>query len=120
MFEKVTEIVNLTPHMVNIWRGSDVIVIPTSGNVARIQIQSKNCGECCGVPVVRSTDRKVIGLPAPKNGTVFLVSSVVAKAVCRPDVLSPDTTDEGVIRDGNGNIAAVKRLQLFCDEVELL
>jgi len=115
VFEQVTELVNLTPHVVNVWMGTEVRIIPPSGNVARIQIQSEDSGKVCGIPVVRSTDIRVLGLPRPKEDTVYLVSSVVAKSVRRPDVLSPDTTDDGVIRDGaTGRITAVKRLQVFC------
>jgi len=121
LFKHVEEIINLTPHTINIWTGGDSVkVIPASGNVARIQIQSQNIGSCLGIPVVRSVDRKVLGLPEMKKGVVFLVSSGFAKSVCRPDVLSPDTTDDGVIRDGNGNIQAVKRLQCFCTDSEIL
>lgn len=121
MFENVEEIVNLTPHIINVWMGSEVRIIPTSGSVARIRIQSKNCGTVMGVPVVLSTDGSVVGLPAPKRGVVYLVSSVVAKSVRRPDVLSPDTTDDGVIRDGaTGMITAVKRLQCFCTDTEIV
>jgi hypothetical protein len=121
MFEDVEEIVNLTPHIINVWMGSEVRIIPPSGKVARIRIQSQFCGNVMGVPVVMSTNGAVVGLPAPERGKVFLVSSVVAKAVMRPDVLSPDTTDDGVIRDGaTGLITAVKRLQCFCPETEIV
>lgn len=117
MFENVDDVVNLTPHQLSFWLGNEVRVIPPSGNVARLRISSTECGSVCGIPVVRSRDERVIGLPSPKNGVIFLVSSIVAKVVRRPDVLSPDTTDDGVIRDGATNrITAVKRLQLFCDE----
>jgi hypothetical protein len=121
LFESVKKVVNLTPHVVNIWLGTDkVTVIPPSGGVARIWMQSKPCGDVCGIPVVMQTERKVLGLPSPEDGVVFLVSSVVAKSVNRADVLSPDTTDDGVIRDGNGNIRAVKRLQCFCPDTEVI
>lgn len=121
MFENVEEIVNLTPHVINVWMGSEVRIIPPSGSVARIRIKSENFGAVMGVPVVLSTDGSVVGLPPPKRGVVFLVSSVVAKSVKRPDVLSPDTTDDGVIRDGaTGLITAVKRLQCFCPDQEII
>jgi hypothetical protein len=121
MFENVEEIVNLTHHVINVWMGSEVRIIPPSGGVARLRIQSKNCGTVMGIPVVMSTDGSIVGLPAPKQGTIYLVSSVVAKSVRRPDVLSPDTTDDGVLRDGaTGLITAVKRLQCFCPETEIV
>jgi hypothetical protein len=120
MFEHVTELVNLTPHEVNIWMGNEVRDIPPSGNVARLHMVSKNCGTVLGIPVVSSVGRRIVGLPEPKKNVVYIVSSVIAREVKRPDVLSPDTTDDGVIRDGAGNIKAVTRFQLFCDDTEII
>jgi hypothetical protein len=125
MFESVTELVNLTPHEVNIWMKGEkttfrVVDIPPSGNVARLHMVSKNCGKVLGIPVVSSVGRKIVGLPAPKKGVAYIVSSVIAREVKRPDVLAPDTTDDGVIRDGAGNIMAVSRFQLFCEDTEVL
>jgi hypothetical protein len=116
MFGGVTKLVNLTPHEINIWRGPD---IPPSGSVARMQIEAKQCGTVMNIPVVHSQSRRITGLPTPKKGVIYLVSSTIAKEVQRPDVLAPDTTDGGVIRDGNGRIVAVTRLQLFCNESEI-
>jgi hypothetical protein len=121
MFEGVTELVNLTPHEINVWVKGEktttrVIDVPPSGNVARLHLTVKDVGTVCGIPVVTSKGgRKVIGLPPSKDGVVYLVSSVIAREVRRPDVLCPDTTDDGVIRDGSGNIKAVTRFQLFAE-----
>lgn len=115
MFEEITEIVNLTPHEINIWHGKVVKDIPPSGNVARLHITSRKVGELMGIPVYRSSGRRVLNLPAPKKGVIYLVSSVIAKEVRRPDVLCPDTTDEGVLRDGAGNIKGVTRLQCYAE-----
>lgn len=120
MFEHVDQLINLTPHEVNIWMGNEVRDIPPSGNVARLHMVSKNCGTVLGIPVVSSVGRKIVGLPEPRKNTVYIVSSVIAREVKRPDVLSPDTTDDGVIRDGAGNIKAVTRFQSFCTETEII
>jgi hypothetical protein len=120
MFESTKEVVNLTPHEINIWIKGDqspnkIIDIPPSGNVARLHIKVTDVGKVLNIPVVHSVGRRVIGLPEPHDGVIYLVSSTVAREVKRSDVLCPDTTDDGVIRDGAGNIVAVTRFQLFWD-----
>jgi len=123
MFESVEDAVNLTPHEINVWvkdGQTTVIDIPPSGNVARLHLTTKPVGKVFGIPVVRSIGRKIVGLPAPKKGVVYLVSSVIAREARRPDVLCPDTTEDGVIRDGSGNIKAVTRFQVFCDDCEMI
>ena len=112
-WSKVTEIVNLTPHEISVMVGDTMKRLPPSGKVVRISSQCEPCGELNGMPVVRCYEGEPRGMPEPKEGTVYLVSSVVAKAIKRKDVLAPDTSDEGVIRDGSGYIMAVKRLQVF-------
>lgn len=112
-WSKVKEVVNLTPHAVTVLTGDIMKTIPPSGKVVRVSQNCEPCGELNGMSVVLCHEGEPRGLPEPKEGTVYLVSSVVAKAVRRRDVLSPDTSDDGVIRDGSGYILAVKRLQVF-------
>ena len=112
-WQKVKEIVNLTPHEVSVMVGDTLKRIPPSGQVVRVTTRCEKCGEIDGMPVVRCHEGEPRGMPEPAEGTVFIVSSVVAKALKRKDVLSPDTSDDGVLRDGNGYIIGVKRLQVF-------
>jgi len=111
-------IVNLTPHEVVVRNGNYEIRIPPSGKVARVQQEFKvfpslknGLGE---IPVVGVARGKIENLPEPKNGTIYIVSGIVLEAVkarsSRIDVFSPDTSPEGVIRDENGKIEAVRRL----------
>ena len=116
-WEKVTEIINLTPHEIAVLCGDTMKRIPTSNKVVRVSVHCEPCGTLMGMPVVSCVEGMIKGLPEPKEGTVYLVSSVVAKILNRQDVLSPDTSDEGSIRDGNGRIIAVKRLQSFGGEM---
>jgi hypothetical protein len=109
----VKDVVNLTPHTVTVLVGDTMKNIPPSGKIVRVSAHCEHCGDIDGMPVVLCHEGEPRGLPEPKEGTVYLVSSVVAKAVKRKDVLSPDTSDDGVIRDGNGYIICVKRLQVF-------
>lgn len=125
MFNDIQEIVNLTPHEVNVWvpregGGKKILDIPPSGNVARMHITAEKAGTVFGIPVVLSVGRKILGLPAPKKGVLYLVSSVIAREVRRPDVVSPDTTDDGAIKDGSGNIVGVTRFQSFCSDTEMV
>lgn len=111
----VKTLVNLTPHEVAIWINDSIKRIPPSGKVVRLNQHCEPCGCVQGIPVSICREGEPKGLPEPEEGTVFLVSSVVAKKVKREDVLCPDTSDDGAIRDGNGYIVAVKRLQCFLD-----
>lgn len=117
-WENVTKFVNLTPHELAFWvKDSEdkesIIRIPKSDKVVRLDNYCEAAGSIMGIPVVRCTEGQPHNLPAPKEGVVYLVSSLVAKKVLRDDVLCPDTSDDGAIRDGNGIIVAVKRLQNF-------
>ena len=116
-YSEIEKVVNLTPHAVRICVGKDNIVIPPSGRIARLRMKSKPHGtvsyEGVNVPISSSGDDGVINAPEYKKGVIYITSSVVAKSLKRDDVLSPDTTDEGVLRDGAGNVFAVTRLQCF-------
>lgn len=93
--------------------GDSIIRIPTSGKVVRVKSMCEAAGFANGIPFSICKDEGVVGMPKPKDGVSYIVSSVVAKALKRSDVYCPDTSDDGVIRDGCGFIVAVKRLQQF-------
>ncbi len=111
--KKDKKFVNLTPHEVRIFDddGNEILCIPPSGQVARIITEQEVVGYLNGIPVVRTTFRDVLNLPEPQPNTVFIVSSLVAQAVKRDDVVAPDTGPESAVRDANGNIVGVKRFQ---------
>ena len=103
-------IVNLTPHTVDIAGFKH----HPSGQVARVSATHeqvgwlvKPFGEDPGVPIYRTSYGEVTGLPAPEEGTIYLVSGMVADA-CRdrPDVFSPATGHKDVVRIG-GQVASV-------------
>jgi hypothetical protein len=112
-YSKVERVINLTMHPVKVFVGKDIIEIPPSGKVARLKVSSKPSGILHGMPVSTTKDEGIINHPEEIPGVVYITSSVVAKHLRREDVLSPDTTDDGVLRDGAGNVFAVKRLQCF-------
>jgi hypothetical protein len=83
------EYVNLTPHMINVHTPEGVRDIPPSGDVARVSSTSELVGFLDGIPLFRTVYGEVTGLPAPRDGEVFVVSGMVAGRVSREDVFSP-------------------------------
>jgi len=105
---------NMTPHTVVIDQGMGFKkgFLP-SGEVARVSTRAVDDGEVKSIPVVRTTFGEVKGLPEEKEGTIYIVSSMVAQACrdTRHDLVSPDTSPESAVRDSDGRIVAVRRLQ---------
>ena len=91
------KIVNLTPHPLVF---SDGRIIESSG-VARCTQSDREVGTFAGLPVVVTTFGAVIDLPAPAEGTAYVVSSITAQACKgRMDVFVPSRP----IRDAQGRI----------------
>jgi hypothetical protein len=65
------------------------------------------------IPVVMADKSQVVNLPSPEEGVINIVSTMVADYVKRPDCLSPDTTQDGIIQNGRDKVWAVRRLQCF-------
>jgi len=82
-------IINLTPHDITIVRDGGTTTIPKSGDVARVSTTAEVVGIIDGIPIYKTVYGDVVGLPEPRPDTFYLVSTLVAQAVKRPDVLSP-------------------------------
>jgi hypothetical protein len=102
--------VNLTPHALNIHTPSSVVTIAPSGEVARVATVSVEAAPVGGVPTVTTTFGEVAGLPDPEEGTVFIVSGMVASAAPRGDVMSPGD----LVRDASGRPIGCKGLRRSC------
>ncbi|MFY9421935.1 MAG: hypothetical protein WAP91_02885 [Bacilli bacterium] len=77
-----------------------ILAIPSSG-VARVSVTSRIIGEVNGFPVRQNTYGEVVNLPDPEEGTVFVVSALVAQAAKdRKDLLVVDDT----VRNEKGQI----------------
>ena len=105
--------VNLTPHAITVRAAGRDVVIPPSGQVARVSVSQTEAGtvevDGIAIPVVANVYGDVVGLPAPEPETVYIVSGLVLSRISnRDDVLAPDT-GATAIRDGNGQIVAVTR-----------
>ncbi len=125
------EYVNLTPHPIRVqvqglyvsgisfmpiapdYMATDIIEIPPSGIVARVEVKQRKIKKEYGVMFVRHEYGEVHGIPEPREKTIYIVSSFVLNAlrrhgVNRDDIVAPDTSPESVIRDDDGNIVAVR------------
>lgn len=97
----VRKILNYTPHVVTIYRGERVLHSYPSLGCARVVTKEEKSASIFGIPIKQITDRDVEGLPAPEEGTIYIVSSIVAwrLAGVRNDLVVPDTYNSGVKTD---------------------
>lgn len=125
----MVRVVNLTPHPVVVV-GEEcpskvqspeeikpyiVATFPPSGKVARVTSSKVKVREVNGIPLYKSVFGEVSGLPDPQPGTIYIVSLLVLQALKgkRDDVVAPDTSPTGAVRDANGRIIAVKGFQVL-------
>lgn len=114
------KLVNLTPHPIRLVGETEVEIGP-SGLVARVKAVTETVGEVVlddgtKFPIVRTKFEGLEGLPDPEPDTFFVASTLVAQAASRlgrHDILAPDTGPESAIRDADGKIVGVRRLQQF-------
>jgi len=105
------EWVNLTPHDVVIFTDGRDWIIPRSGMVARVESVITPIETIEGIPITRTTWGRVNGIPAPKDGVMYIVSSVVMLNANRDDVVAPNTSQTYAVRDAEGQIIGVRALQ---------
>ncbi len=119
-------LVNLTPHSLFMLVGDRMVEIRPSGQVARVVTAAVHAYDVVvedpAVPVVflapvfYTSFGEIENLPDPERGVVYVTSSLVAQAAAargRTDVVAPDTSPESAIRNADGQIVAVRRLQTF-------
>lgn len=106
--EEEAEIINLTPHQIKVKTPEGEKTIEPSGDVARLSPVERSAGSINGIPIKKRDWGKPSGLPAPKDKTYYVVSSIILSALPnRKDIIAPDTGKEAV-RDDQGRIQAVK------------
>lgn len=97
-------LVNLTPHTINVLLENKKIEIPSSG-IARCSQTSKPVGEVNGIPLTTTSFGEVEGLPEPTKDTLFIVSRLIMSACpTRGDLLVPND----MVRDDKGQIIGCK------------
>jgi hypothetical protein len=98
-------IINCTPHAVNVIVDGVTTVIPASGIVPRCKQDTVQIGSVLvdgsDIPITRTQFGVVEDLPDATDGTLLIVSMLVAKACPdRDDLVIPN----GIVRDADGNI----------------
>lgn len=110
-------LVNLTPHTVNFYHVADLVELGKPGSnqwglpldgaspylilepaanpatAPRVGVNHVPAGELDGVPLFRAAFGEVYNLPAPVEGTVYIVSALVASA-------APDRKDLATVLGG--------------------
>ena len=102
-------LINLTPHPVNvILDGQDPITILPSGVVPRCS--AANTVVAPGF--TQSVLGDVTGLPDKKDGVLLIVGAMIRTALPdRDDLIGPDTSPTGAVRNGDGMIIGVRGFQ---------
>lgn len=105
-------VINLTPYDVTVVCGDINKTYEKSGQVARLgQTQPIRVGMVAGIDILKlkSGFGPTEGLPEPIPETLFIVATVVAQAnPHRRDLISPDTSPAGAIRDDDGRLVGTK------------
>ena len=113
----MTKLINLTPHAITIRVDEADIIIEPTLPAARVNQKSYRAAGVwtennIEIPVHVPIFQGIENLPEPQDGVVYITSMIVANSPEgkeREDVYAPDTGPT-VIRDADGNIAAVRGL----------
>lgn len=113
----MTRLVNCTPHpfVLRDYTGNEVFTLEKSENPVRVSTNQSVTGSInvtgligdVEVEIYETTFGDVENLPAPEEGTLYIVSRIVA-AACpgRDDLVIPND----LVRDENGNIIGCRSL----------
>lgn len=102
-------LVNLTPHALNIHLPTGEVVTYPSNGVARVEATREAGPTFLGIPSVVTTFGEVTGLPAPAAETIYVVSALVQNhpsVVHREDVYSPND----LVRDEEQKVIGARGL----------
>ena len=93
--------INLTPHAITLNNGT---TFEPSGKVARVSTRFTAISDdlLCHVEY-----GEVENLPAPEEGTMYIVSAMVKAATKRTDVVAPATGHPLCVRNEKGQIVSV-------------
>lgn len=95
------QFVNCTPHAIAL---NDGTVFPTSGTIARVSAKYTEFDEN---GVCKQVFGDVENVPAPKAGTIYIVSALVLAASDRTDLVAPATGHPDCKRNDKGLIDSV-------------
>lgn len=104
---------NFTPHEITIISesGNEIIERIPSIGIARATEVCTASDDINGIPTTVKRYDAIVGLPEQEEGTICIVSLPVLQASDRSDLVCPDTGPDSVVRDSDGKIIGVRRLQ---------
>lgn len=107
----MTQLINLTPHTLNIINSSgDVVDISTSGIIARCSQENVDVDITNGIKITKQVFGEIVDLPAEKENTSYIVSRLVASACPeRKDLLIPGP----LVRDEDGKVIGCNGLSIL-------
>jgi hypothetical protein len=107
------KIVNLTPDPINVAddEGNIIETFLPSGIVAHVFTGRRITQKLAKRPIVQIIYGTVFNVPEPNDDVIYLVSTAVAQAAKRPDVISPNTDHTAIRKDGQ--IVAVREFHVF-------
>lgn len=99
---KKIEIINLTPHEVNIYneQGDLLTTVPASGIITRISVSRQKVGELNKIPIFENAYGDVENAPEEKEGIIYITSAMVSSRLKRLDMYAPGE----LMRDSEGKI----------------
>ena len=114
------KIVNLTGNDITIVGNYRQVVAmyPRSSKSATIRFEREVIRQINGkIPLVKIPPEMIWieGVPDPEPGVLYVVSSVIAQHLKRPDVVSPDTAPGGAAKV-NGRLIGVRGFQSWAEE----
>lgn len=107
---KNIKLVNCTPHDVNLITKNGNITFPRSGIIPRLTEQQVKINSINSngieIDIMQKSFLEPEGLPEPQEGTIYIVSALVAGAVNRDDIVIPND----IVRDDQGIIIGCRSL----------
>ena len=114
------KLVNLTPHDLNVKNtAGELVLLPKSGATARLLVRRTAGAPVGEFPTATPMFGEIEGLPAPEDGTTFVVSALVAERADRDDVVAPGELlrdDAGVVIGCSGFTRVAQRPPVFSGE----
>lgn len=111
----MTNIINLTPHKINIVdEEGNVVKIFESSGVARAAQNDVQIGMLEGIPIIETTFGKPVDLPEYNQGTYYIVSALTAKAASLSGRNTQDLLLTGkTVRNSDGQIIGCQALAKY-------
>lgn len=93
-------IINLTPHNINIYNenGDPVLIVKPTGTIARIGEKREKTGTILGFPIFKTIVGEPESCPPQIEDTIYIVSGMFRSHVNRSDLYQPGE----LLRDGEG------------------